>query len=283
MHAFPICSHKAARALYKTGLTGMLWVSLLTPSASLQARVHTGLVFPLHDITLSAGVAGLVMKRLVEPGERVKADQVLLQLDDRLQSIESERRKAIFQDNSEIDSVRERNAIILMLLNDAKSVYNKTGSISKEELLRLEADYVTSKGRLEQLLAQKKREALDYESAERERLQRYVIAPVDGVIVKIIPRIGEWAKPGDPIISLVDASTALLHLTIPHKDARALKLGLVQTVTLDVNDSVYRMAGRVSFISPVVDAASGLIEVRITIPNHLLLVKPGIKGSIELP
>jgi multidrug efflux pump subunit AcrA (membrane-fusion protein) len=58
---------------------------------------------------------------------------------------------------------------------------------------------------------------------------------------------------------------------------------LVQTVTLDVNDSVYRMAGRVSFISPVVDPASGLIEVRITIPNHLLLVKPGIKGSIELP
>ena len=283
MHAFPICSHKAARALYKTGLTGLLWVSLLTLSASLHARVHTGLVFPLHDITLSAGVAGLVMKRLVEPGERVKADQVLLQLDDRLQSIESERRKAIFQDNSEIDSVRERNVIILMLLNDAKSVYNKTGSISKEELLRLEADYVTSKGRLEQLLAQKKREALDYESAERERLQRYVIAPVDGVIVKIIPRIGEWAKPGDPIISLVDASTALLHLTIPHKDARALKLGLVQTVTLDVNDSVYRMAGRVSFISPVVDPASGLIEVRITIPNHLLLVKPGIKGSIELP
>jgi multidrug efflux pump subunit AcrA (membrane-fusion protein) len=43
------------------------------------------------------------------------------------------------------------------------------------------------------------------------------------------------------------------------------------------------MAGRVSFISPVVDPASGLIEVRITIPNHLLLVKPGIKGSIELP
>lgn len=257
------------------------WLAL---SFDASAGVHAGLVFPLHDITLSAGVAGLVMNRLVEPGERVRADQVLLQLDDRLQQLESERRKAIFQDQTEIESVRERTAIVLTLLTDARAVYSKTGSISKEELLRLEADYITSKGRLDQLLAQKKREALDYESAERERLQRYITAPVSGVIVKIIPRIGEWAKPGDPIISLVDASTALLHLTIPHKETRSLKVGALQGLMLDLNDSAaYRTVGRVSFISPIADPASGLVEVRITFPNSQLLIKPGIKGSIELP
>ena len=264
-------------------LSKLMCTSLLVLSVRAQAGVHAGLVFAMHDITLSAGVAGLVMKRLVEPGDRVKANQVLLQLDDRLQLIESSRRKAIWQDQSEIDSVRDRTSIIFTLLNDAKVVFNKTGSVSKEELLRLEADYVTSKGRLEQLLEQKKRELLDHESAERERLQRYVTAPVEGVIVKMIPQVGEWAKPGDPIVLLVDASTALLHLTIPHKEARALRVGMPQAVLLDVSDTVYRTMGRVSFVSPVADPASGLVEVRITFSNSQLIVKPGIKGRIELP
>jgi RND family efflux transporter MFP subunit len=256
---------------------------LLTLCVNARAGVHVGLVFPVHDTTLSAGVAGLVMKRLVEPGDRVRADQVLIQLDDRLQQLESDRRKAILQDQSEVDSVRERTRIIRTLLHDARAVFDKTGSISKEELLRLEADYVTSKGRLEQLLSQKKRESLDYESAERERLQRYITAPVDGVVVKVSPKIGEWAKPGDPIISLVDASTALLHLTIPHKEARTLKPGMLQPVMLDVSDVPYRTVGRISFVSPVADPASGLVEVRVSFPNSQLLVKPGIRGSIELP
>lgn len=264
-------------------LSKLVCTGLLTLSINAQAGMHAGLVFAMHDITLSAGVAGLVMKRLVEPGERVKANQVLLQLDDRLQQIESDRRKAIFRDQSEIDSVRDRTGIIFILLNDAKAVFNKTGAISREELLRLEADYVTSKGRLEQLLEQKKREVLEHESAERERLQRYVIAPVDGVIVKMIPQVGEWAKPGDPIISLVDATTALLHLTIPHKEARSLRVGMPQAVMLDVSDSVFRTMGRVSFVSPVADPASGLVEVRIMFSNSQLIVKPGIKGRIELP
>lgn len=260
----------------------LLWIALLSASMGLQARTFSGLVYPLHDVTLSAGVAGLVMQRLVEPGNRVKAGQVLLVLDDRLQVIESERRKVIFQDQSELASVRDRTAILSSLLENSRAVFKQTGSISKDELFRLDAEYISSKGRLEQLIEQKKREQLDYESAERERRQRQITAPFSGVVTKIIPQVGEWAKPGDPIVFLVEPSTAVLHLAIPHKELEGLKMGSVQNVIFETGGAATKAPGRVTFISPVADPASGLVEVKITFANAQLAIKPGIKASIEL-
>lgn len=262
--------------------TGCLWIALLTASMGSHARTFSGLVYPLHDVTLSAGVAGLVMQRLVEPGQRVKAGQVLLVLDDRLQVIESERRKVIFLDQSELASVRDRTAILSSLLENSRAVFKQTGSISKDELFRLDAEYITSKGRLEQLIEQKKREQLDYESAERERRQRHITAPFTGIVTKIIPQVGEWAKPGDPIVFLVEPSTAVLHLAIPHKELEGLKVGAVQNIVLESGATAPKTAGRVTFISPVADPASGLVEVKITFANPQLAIKPGIKASIEL-
>ncbi len=259
-----------------------LTLVLLIAPTSAPAKTFAGLIYPLHDITLSAGVAGLVMKRLVLPGQSVKANQVLLQLDDRLQTIESDRRKVIFEDQSELVAARERTRILSTLLKDARAVFKETGSISKDELLRLEAEHVASSGRMDQLVAQKKREKLDYESAERERLQRHITAPINGVVTKVIPQVGEWAKPGDPIILLVDPSTAVLRLAIPHAEAGALKVGSNQSIQMESGSAVPQITGRVTFVSPVADPASGLVQIEITFSNPKRGIKPGIKGSIEV-
>ena len=280
--AFTADSPSSNQSTRRTWIAPLVWLALLLGSLGAQAKTFSGLIYPLHDITLSAGVAGLVMKRLVTPGQYVKADQVLLLLDDRLQTIESERRKVIYEDQSELLAARERTIILSTLLKDSRDVFRDTGSISKDELLRLEAEYIASNGRMEQLVEQKKRERLDYESAERERLQRHITAPISGIVTKVIPQVGEWAKPGDPIILLVDASTAVLHVAVPHKEVGGLKVGSVQTIQLESGSALKQTTGRVTFISPVADPASGLVEIKVTFTNPQLTIKPGIKGHIEI-
>ncbi|MCX7258078.1 MAG: efflux RND transporter periplasmic adaptor subunit [Polaromonas sp.] len=267
---------------YRSPLNKWLGLALLLGAMGAQARTFSGLVYPLHDITLSAGVAGLVMQRVVVPGQQVRQGQVLLLLDDRLQTIESDRRKVIFEDQSELVAARERSAIQATLLADATAVYKTSGSISKDELLRLQAEASAASGRLSQLIIQKKRERLDYDSAERERLQRHITAPIGGIVTKIIPQMGEWAKPGDPIIMLVDASTAELHVAVPHQETIGLKVGAAQTIAFEAGSGAPSLTGRISFISAVADPASGLVEMKISFANPRLLVKPGIKGSIDL-
>lgn len=258
-----------------------LCLALLLPVGAI-AKSYSGLIYPVHDITLSAGVSGLVMKRAVLPGQAVKADQVLLQLDDRLQTIESNRRRVIFEDQSELQATRDRLRILDTLMNDARAVFDSTGSISKDELLRLEAEQLASQGRLAQLVEQKKREQLDYESAEGDRLQRHITAPINGVVTKVIPQVGEWAKAGDPMLHLVDTSMAILRLAVPHKLASALKAGAQQLIQLEPGSSVAEVTGQVKFVSPVADPASGLVQVEISFNNPGRRIKTGIKGTIEL-
>lgn len=258
-------------------------MGLLLSHSHIMAKTFSGLIYPLHDITLSAGVAGLVMKRQVQLGQTVKANQVLLQLDDRLQSIESSRRKVIFEDQSELSAARDRARILVSLLHDAQSVFKTTGSISKDELLRLEAETIAANARVEQLVEQKKREKLDYESAERDRLQRHISAPVNGVITKLTPQEGEWAKPGDPLLTLVDTSTAILRLAVPHSFAHTLKAGANQILKTEPGGAITQVTGRITFVSPVADPASGLVQIEITFNNPNNRIKTGIKGSIDLP
>jgi multidrug efflux pump subunit AcrA (membrane-fusion protein) len=105
---------------------------------------------------------------------------------------------------------------------------------------------------------------------------------VNGVVTKLTPQVGEWAKPGDPVISLVDASTAILRLAVPHSEASALKVGASQVIKTEPGGTLQQVTGRISFVSPVADPASGLVQVEVTFSNLKYAVKPGIKGMIEL-
>lgn len=249
---------------------------------SAHAKTFAGLIYPLHDITLSAGVSGLVMKRAAQPGQTVRANQLVLLLDDRSQEIESNRRRIIFEDQSEVQATRDRLRILDTLLHDLRTVFNKTGSVSKDELLRLEAELLASQGRLAQLVEQKKREQLDYESAERERLQRHILAPINGVITKVMPQVGEWAKAGDPMLHMVDTSVGVLRLAVPYSLAGSLKVGAKQLIRLEPGSNLSEVSGQIKFVSPIADAASGLVQVEVSFNNPGQRIKTGIKGMIEI-
>jgi RND family efflux transporter MFP subunit len=259
-------------------IAGCAWLA----AAAVQAATFTGLVYPVKDITLSAGVSGIVQSRLVQPGQRVQRGQAVVSLDDQTQTIESSRRKAILDDGSELASSRERVRILSELFTVAKSVFDRTGSVSKDEVLRLEAELTASRGRVEQLEAQKKRERLEYEAAEQERRLRHYAAPIAGTVSKIFPEVGEWVKPGDPLLHLVDASTGVLQLTVPLKEARSLQAGQPLAIRFETHLDDAPTTGRVDFVSPVADPASGLVVVRVHFPNSNFRIRPGVKGTVEL-
>lgn len=246
------------------------------------AQDFPGLVQPLHDITLSTGVGGVVASRMVRPGSRVAARQVLMVLDDRLQSVEADRRRVIVQDNSEVKATEERLRISKTLYDDANRVFERTGSISRDELMRLEADYLATAGRLDQLKAQKEREKLEHHGAEQEKQMRQLVAPVGGVVTKVDIEVGEWAKPGEPLIRLVDATTLVFKTNLPMAAVGALRPGVVVPVLVEDGGRVVQVAAHLTFVSPVADAASGLVEVRANIANPGGRLRPGSKAVLRL-
>jgi RND family efflux transporter MFP subunit len=250
---------------------------------SVMAEEYIGLVHPSREITLSMGVGGVVSSLKVAPGQRVKANQTLLVLDDRMQSIEVDRRKVVYEDMSEIRSTKDRVRVLRDMYQETRKVFERTGSISRDELSKLEIEYSTARGRLDQLEAQKAREHLEYEGALHEKQMRQLTAPVAGVITRIEPKVGEWAKPGDTLMELVDASVCFLKANVPLKSVQGLRVGMRIPVRFEIAANATPVEGKISFLSTVADPASSLVELRITFANPALRIRPGIKGMIDLP
>ncbi|MBT9487896.1 MAG: efflux RND transporter periplasmic adaptor subunit [Rubrivivax sp.] len=263
-------------------LPRLLLIALLASPGATLAADYTGLVHARHQLTLSVATAGVVAGVPVQPGRRVQAGQVLLQLDDRLQAIEEQRRKTVLDDRSELAAVEERLKLVLPLAEDARKLQASKGALSREDLARAELDVVTTRGRLLQLQAQEERERSEHQGAVQERAQRRLVAPVAGVITKVAIDLGEWARPGDPLVELVDASVLHLRVNVPAVAARSLKDGATLSVSFEPALQLPAVQGQLSFVSPVVDAASGLVELRVQFSNPGGRIPPGIKGQVKL-
>lgn len=256
-------------------------VLLLLPILA-SAADYTGIVHARHQLALSVAAPGLVSAVPVQPGRRVAAGQVLLQLDDRLQALEEQRRKIVLDDRSELRATEERLKLVLPLAEDARKLQGTKGALSREDLARAELDLLTTRGRLLQLQAQEERERSEHQGAVQERAQRRLLAPVAGVITKVGIDVGEWARPGDPLVELVDASVLQLRLNVPAAAVRALKEGATLEVSFEPALQIAPVAGKLVFVSPAVDAASGLVALRVQFDNPGGRIPPGIKGVIRL-
>ncbi len=257
----------------------LLCAAIMAPALAVDV---TGLVYPLHDLILSASVSGAVASKDAKLGQTVSANQLLLTFDDSIQTLELERRKVILDDNSELQAEKERSKLLKALLDNGQEAYDTAGAISKDELSHMRAEYVTSRGKYEVLLAEKQREAVEYRAAERDREMRRIYAPVRGVITKTTLEVGEWAKQGDPVIHLVDASTCIIKFAIPLKYAAQLHTGQEFPISLSDDATVTNIKGKLTYFSTVADPASGLVEGRITFDNAKLTVKPGIKAVVHI-
>jgi RND family efflux transporter MFP subunit len=253
-----------------------LLLTLLTAPAL--AADYVGIVHARYKLALSVPVTGIVAKVSVEPGQKVGVGQALILLDERPQALEEQRRRTQLEDLSELRATEERLKVVQPLAEDARKLAASRGAISREDAARNELDFIATRGRLAQLQTQKAREKLELQLAEADRQQRRLVAPVAGVVTKVGIDVGEWAKPGDTLVELVDASVLHLRVNLPAAAARTLKQGQVLPVAIDGGEAVN---GSVSFISPVTDASSGLVEVRVRF-NNPGRVAPGSKGIVKL-
>jgi RND family efflux transporter MFP subunit len=278
-----VTSPLASRLTTRLSLAALLGAPLALIASPALAEQFVGLVHPRYELTLSMGVGGVVSRLDTRVGQSVRANQTLMVLDDRLQSIEVNRRQVVFEDDSETNAARDRYRALNTMFTDTKRVFDSTGSISRDEMSKLEVELSGAKGRLDQLVAQKRREKLEYEGAQQERALRTLTAPRAGVITRVEPKVGEWIKPGEVLMMLVDASTCYLTTNVPLKVVPGLKAGQPIQVSFEAAAGTAPVTGKVAFVSSVADAASGLVEVRVDLSNPGLRIRPGIKGMIELP
>jgi len=248
-----------------------------------QGKDYAGVIYPLRNVSLSMGVGGVVSSLAVKVGDAVHHGQLLLQLDDAAEVIETQRRKVIYDNSAALQNLAEQVSRTKSLMDDVRLLYEENGSVSREEVLRAELEFFTLKGRQDQLQVDKARERLEYLAAKQDCELRRLYAPISGFITLLEIDAGEWVRPGQVLMQVVDTSEGILRLAVPESVARLLKTGSRVPIRFEAYPEHSRAAGQVTFVSAAADPASSRVQVEITFDNRKLGIRPGGKGYVLLP
>ena len=209
-----------------------------------------------RQVLVPAEVDGRVTQILFTAGERVQAGQLLVQMNDAPEQGELARLQA-----------QARNARTLL-----------------ERTRRLLPQQAATREQLDQAQADYDQAAADIKRVQALIEQKRVKAPFDGVLGVRRVNLGQFAKAGDALVSLTDASTLYANITLPEQALGALRAGQPVTVTVDAHAG-REFTGTVSTVEPQVDPGSRTVRVQATLPNADGALAAGMyaQGRIGLP
>jgi cobalt-zinc-cadmium efflux system membrane fusion protein len=228
-----------------------------------------------HVVPRVPGVVREVRKVL---GDRVRKGEILLVLD----SKELADNKAAFL------SAREK-------LDLAQSNYDREEDLWKKKISPtqdyLQAKQALSETRIELRSAEQKLHALGFSEAYLAQLPsqpdvsyiRYeVIAPFDGVIIEKHVALGEAKKEEAEMFLIADLRSVWVNLGVYQKDIPLVRAG--QPVVISAGHGIPEMAGRISYIGPLVGEQTRTATARVVLPNRGGQLRPGlfVTGRVTL-
>jgi membrane fusion protein (multidrug efflux system) len=164
---------------------------------------------------------------------------------------------------------------------DRAEAMSKAQLITPQELdharYKVQADkYETERSRQNLINAQDSLRSLNLE-LEKTR----IVAPFDGVVARRYVRVGQKIATGDRLFWITATAPLRLHFTLPERFAGHVNVGEQLAITLA--DTNQKSVSRVISVSPVVDPASGTIEVVSELVKPPSEARPGMTASIHLP
>jgi RND family efflux transporter MFP subunit len=247
----------------RAGLVLWLWVVL---SASAAADDSEGFTEPRYQILVAAPETGIVRELRVEEGDRVKAGEVLGILDDDiLEANLAIARKA----KDSLGAIQSAKAELSLREDRLKQFeeLRQRNHASAEEVERAAMEKEVAEARL--LAAQEAQQVKDLEFRRAEVLlaRRRVASPIDGVVLEIHKDQGEFVSPTDAVMfTVVQLDPLVATFSVPASTASTLVKG--QHAAVDFEAKGRKALGRVVYVSPVIDAQSGTVKVKVEIPNE---------------
>lgn len=104
-------------------------------------------------------------------------------------------------------------------------------------------------------------------------------APVSGTVNQVIADVGAYVAPGGEVVEIVNNDPLLAIVRVPQSEITAVRPDMPARVRFIGGEEVQ---GRVSFVSPLADAATRTFRVEIEIPNPESRIPAGISAEVVL-
>ena len=205
-------------------------------------RELTGTIQPSDMVSVIPKLAGEVTEVYVKTGDHVQEGQALLKID-----------------NRQLDSARISMETAQVALNDAQT-----------KLARMQALYASgdiSAQTYEQTASAAQQAQLQYDAAklnyDTQAEYTTITAPIAGVIESFSPEVHDMISQTAPVCVISGGEGMMVNFAVPEKIASGLAAG--DPLKVEKGDNEYD--GTITEVSTMVDAATGLFNVKGTLPG----------------
>jgi membrane fusion protein (multidrug efflux system) len=237
-------------------------------TSSPETVTAVGSVQPRRKTDVASQLLASVREVNARPGDRVKAGQVLVTLDDR-ELLAQHREASASLAAADADLVTRRAEY-----QRTKSSFDR-GGVSAEDLNKTEGAF-----RVAETQVRRAKETI----GRIEILITYtrISASTDGLVSERFAEPGDLATPGKPILSVYDPNDLELQVSVPESLSAGVGVGQALDVRIDALNLA--TAARVREVVPQAQQASRSVMVKLAMPqsasNPLL---PGMFGRALIP
>jgi membrane fusion protein (multidrug efflux system) len=231
-----------------------------------------GTITYLDKVEVASEVQGVLKSVAVEPGDRVKKNQVLAALDTELLQKDLQARTAMLAQAQ----AQLKNAAWQY---EAQQKLSKVGGTTLSDLETAEADYRSRAAEVQRYTAEV--------AQMRTQIKKSTIrAPIEGVVAtrnfnggERVPTLGRQDEKG--IVTLMRLNEVYAQAEVSERDLGNLRPGLEVIVIPDAYPS-RRWQGKIERLEPVLKEESRTVVAKIRIANPDYLLRPGMFARLEI-
>jgi RND family efflux transporter MFP subunit len=246
-------SRLAGSGLRRTWLLALILISA-PPVPAAESFSAAGITEAYGDVILGASVAGIVNVRKVQEGESIKEGDTILELDKRLEVLELDRRKLVLD-------AKQKQFV------DTQTLFKNSKGVSKDELDKAELEFKVAE--------------VEHQMAAEQLRRRLLIAPFSGTVAEFFLDPGEATQAYQPLAHFVDTQRGYFVCNLEARAALSLKLDQAVQLEIESGAAPVTLPAKISYLSPVVDPASGLLKVKALFDNSAGKLRPGLAGKMR--
>jgi membrane fusion protein, multidrug efflux system len=175
-----------------------------------------------HFVMLAAKVGGYIKDVKVVEGQKVKAGDVLAEIDSR------DYENTVRQTSGTLTSIEAKK-------NDAETSFKRISSLYKKGVVS-QQQYDTASAAYNELKANYEAAAAAVAQANLNLESTKIRAPSDGFIAKKSVEVGQLAAPGVPLIGFVDAQERWVIANFKETEISDIRVGAPVKITVDAID-----------------------------------------------
>ncbi|MGD0730167.1 MAG: efflux RND transporter periplasmic adaptor subunit [Terracidiphilus sp.] len=241
----------------------------------------TGPLVAEQQADIAAERNGRVVQVAVQMGDHVKRDQLLALLDDRaLKSAANAQKARIAAAQAAVTNWETEEMSVKNDLRRADGM--RANNIISEE------DWEHVKYKLDETIALVARYRSEEAAAEADLItanlqleQSRIVAPFAGVVGRSSVRPAQEVKAGDVLFWITAEAPLRVLFTVPETVMAAFTTGKALDLTTADYPGLHQ-PGRILRVSPVVDPASGSVQVIGVVASPSPLMKPGMQMQVRL-